>query len=53
MAKVELSAADVEDLEQAAIRLAEHGEHVLAGRLEALARYARTVIKQTVKEGTP
>jgi hypothetical protein len=53
MAKVDLTAADAQDLEQAAIRLASHGEHQLAGRLEALARYVATAVKQASRGEAP
>jgi hypothetical protein len=50
MPAVELIAADVEDLRAAAQRLTEHGESVLAHRLEALADYASTAIRRAMKE---
>jgi hypothetical protein len=53
MPNVDLSAADADDLRQAAIRLAEHGEHVLAGRLEALARYVATATKPASRAEAP
>lgn len=49
MPKVELIAADVEVLRDAAVRLREHDETVLARRLDALADYANSAIRQAIR----
>lgn len=53
MPKVELTTADVDVLRDGAMHLRKHGEHVMARRLEALADYASTVIRQASRVEAP